>query len=204
MRHPISLIMLTLSTLLLVGCNGRVVTSGNYTLESGKTLRGDLTIFSGDATLEEGSRVTGDVFMTSGNLDANGEIDGDIFFTSGNVDLGPEAVVLGDILATSGDVRRAEGARVEGEVSTDPGNFAIPGGLIAGLMGTFCALPLVFLALLIALIVIFARRRPTPAPQTATPAAPTQKLQQLQEMLARDLITEAEFEAKKADILARM
>jgi hypothetical protein len=116
MRHWISLILLGLSVLLVAGCRGRIVTSDDYTLESGNTLRGGLTVFSGDVTLEEGSHVTGNVYMTSGNLVANGEIDGDIFLTSGNVELGSEAVVHGHILTTSGDIRRAEGSRV----ATDP------------------------------------------------------------------------------------
>jgi hypothetical protein len=116
MRHRISLILLGLSVLLVAGCSGRSVTSDDYTLESGQTLRGDLTVFSGDVTLEQGSHVTGNVYMTSGDLVANGEIDGDIFLTSGNVALGYEAVVHGHILTTSGDIHRAEGSRV----ATDP------------------------------------------------------------------------------------
>ena len=208
MRHPITLIVLTLSVLLVAGCSGRVVTSGDYTLEGGKTLDGDLTIFSGDATLEEGSEVSGDIFMTSGNLDANGEVNGDIFLTSGNVDLGPKAVVHGDILATSGNLHRAEGSRVEGEVAMEATSFPIGSGVIVGLLGSVCAVPLFFFAMLIALIVIFARRRPASMTETATTAAattaPAQKLGQLQEMLRSGLITEADFENKKAEILSSM
>ena len=43
MRHLISLKLLGLSVLLVAGCSGRIVTSDDYTLESGQTLRGDLT-----------------------------------------------------------------------------------------------------------------------------------------------------------------
>ena len=168
MKRSITLIMLVLSVLLIAGCSGRIVTSGDYTLESGKTLEGDLTIFSGDATLEERSEVTGDIFMTSGNLDAYGEVNGDIFFTSGNVDLGPKAVVHGDIVATSGNLHRAEGSQVKGEVAMEATNFPIGGGVIAGVIGSVCAVPLFFFAMLIALIVIFARRRPAPMTETGT------------------------------------
>lgn len=203
MRHPVTLILLILSGLLVAGCSGRIVTSGDYTLESGETLRGDLTLFSGDATLEEGSQVSGDIFMTSGNLDAYGEVNGDIFFTSGNVELGPEAVVHGDILATSGNLHRAEGSRVDGEVVTEPTTFPISSRLIAGLLGSFCVLPLVVIAVLIALLITFARRRSAPLTEPATVAtAPAQKLGQLQEMLEGGLITESDFEKKKAEILS--
>lgn len=171
MRHPITLILLTLSVLMVAGCSGRVVASGDYVLESSETLCGNLIVFSGDATLEEESRITGSVFMTSGDLNANGDVDGGIFLTSGNVALGPEAVVHGDIWATSGNVQRAEGARVEGRMSTDHNSFPIGGGFIAGIIGTFCALPLVFLIVLISLIVIVVRRRPAQVTGTAASSA---------------------------------
>jgi len=203
MKTFITMTIVALSLLLVAGCGGRIVTSGDYVLESGKTLSGDLTVFSGDVVLEEESQVTGDIFMTSGNLDANGEIDGDIFFTSGDVDLGPEAVVHGDILATSGNVHRAEGSRVDGEVVINPTRFPIGSGAIAGVLGSFCALPLVFVALLIMLIMTFTRRRSVPRAE-ATTAAPARKLQQLRQMLEKGLITEADFENKKAEILSTM
>ena len=74
---PISLLFLLLTT----GCM-TVSTSGDYTLRSGETLRGNFVMTSGETTLEEGSRITGDVFMTSGTLNVEGQVDGDIVFSS--------------------------------------------------------------------------------------------------------------------------
>jgi hypothetical protein len=177
MKRTLTLVLLGLFALLVSGC-ATVSTSGNYVLESGKTLRGDLMITSGLATLEEGSRVTGSVIMTSGVLNANGEIDGDIVLTSGNVNLGPEAVVHGDIRGTSGNVSQAEGARVEGRVSTNVSNFSIGRGFFARLFGLCCVLPLFIAGVLIVLVVLLTRRRPAAEPassalvQSEPPAAP--------------------------------
>ncbi len=121
------------------------------------------------------------------------------------MDLGPKSVVHGDIMATSGNLHRAEGSQVKGEVAMEATSFPIGRGVIAGLLGSVCAVPLFFFAMLIALIVIFVRRRPAPMAEPATTAvAPAQKLQQLQRMLEGDLITEADFENKKAEILSSM
>lgn len=219
MKRTLTLVLLALFALLASGC-ATVSTSGNYLLESGKTLRGDLMITSGQATLEEGSRVTGSVIMTSGVLNANGEIDGDIVLTSGRVNLGPEAIVHGDIRGTSGNVSQAEGARVEGRVSTNVSSFNIGRGFFARLFAICCVLPLFIAGVLIVLVVLLTRRRPAAEPassaliQSETPAAPApapaasedakQKLTQLKEMLDEGLITEAEYEAKKAEILSGM
>jgi cytoskeletal protein CcmA (bactofilin family) len=186
----------------LSGCVGRVVTSGDYTLRSGETLRGDLLITSGNITLEEDSRVSGIVFMTSGNLDIDGQIGGDVLMTSGNVTLGPDAVVRGDILGTSGNVRRAEGARVDGQVSTNGSGFNVVGGYFTGLLAQTCGLPLVLLGTLIYLLAGRGRGRPAARPEPSGDAA--QKLAQLKAMVDEGLINEAEYEAKKSDILARM
>lgn len=207
MKRTITLVLLVLVAVLASGCVAQVVTSGSYTLRSGETLRGDLVVFSGHVTLEEGSRVTGSVIMTSGDLyvEADAQIEGNVVMTSGDVYLRPGVVVHGDVIGTSGDVHRAEGARVEGQVSTDASSFSVSGGFIAELIGTYCVLPVVVIGALFYLLVGFGRRRPAaPAQAPAASEDPTQKLKQLQEMLDSGLITEADYEAKKAEILSRM
>jgi cytoskeletal protein CcmA (bactofilin family) len=207
MKRRLTLIILILFALLASGCVAQVVTSGNYTLRSGETLRGDLVVFSGQVTLEEGSRVTGSVIMTSGDLyvEADAQIEGNVAMTSGDVYLRPGAVVRGDVIGTSGDVHRAEGARVEGQVSTDASGFSVSGAFIADLIGTYCVLPVVVIGVLFYLLASLGRRRPAVVEQgPAVSEDPTQKLKQLQEMMERGLITEADYEAKKAEILSRM
>jgi cytoskeletal protein CcmA (bactofilin family) len=191
-------------TLFAAGC-ATVSTSGNYTLQSGKTLRGNLVVTSGNATLEEASRVTGDVFITSGNLEVNGEVGGNILVTSGNILLGPSAIVKGNITATSGNINQADGAQVKGNISTNQSTFTIGGGFFARLFGVVCLFPLLLMGGLIFLLVVLTRRQPTAVSEKPVPSAiASQKLMDLQEMLAEDLITEAEYEAKKAEILATM
>jgi hypothetical protein len=170
-------------------------------------VRGDLVITSGNATLEEGSRVTGDVVMMSGNLYADGEVDGDILITSGNIELGPNANVHGDIKGTSGNVTRADGARVGGQVSTSQSGFSVGYSFFARFLLCCCVLPPLAIVLFFVLIVAVLRRRPAPATPFPAPAEadePSQKLRQLKAMLDDDLITEEEYEAKRAEILANM
>lgn len=204
MKRLYPIIFLVIVVFLTVGC-ATVSTSGNYTLQSGKTLRGNLVVTSGNATLGEDSRVTGDVFITSGNLEANGEVDGDILVTSGNVTLGPEALVKGSITATSGNINQAEGAQVQGQIATNQSTFTIGGGFIARLFGLFCLLPLLLIIGMIFMVAASLRKNPTAV--SAKPAVnitATEKLKQLKQLLDEGLVTEAEYEAKKAETLANM
>ncbi len=97
--------------------DGRVVLGGNFVLESGEVLDGDLAVIGGQATLEAGSRVQGSVFLVGGNLSALGEITGDMAVVGGNANLGPSAVVGGDLLTLGGNVNRS-GAQIQGEIIT--------------------------------------------------------------------------------------
>lgn len=206
MKRSIRFVLLVLIAGLVAAC-GTISTHGDYTLESGQTVRGDLMITSGNATLEEGSRVTGNVFMTSGDLYADGEVDGDILLTSGDIELGPNAYVHGDVKGTSGRVTQADGARVGGQVSTRQSSFSVGFPLFSRFLLLCCLLPLVVIVAIIVLIVALVRRRPAPAAPVQPPAAaddPSQKLRQLKAMLDDGLIAEEEYEAKRAEILANM
>jgi len=167
MKRTITLVLLTLFVVLTSGCVVKTVYSGEFTLQSGETLRGDLVIFSGDVTLEENSRVIGDVFMSSGKLYANGEIDGNIVMASGDIYLGPKSVVHGDIKNTSGNVHRKEGSRIERQALTT--------GSTIGNIGKYCALPAACLVFLGAgLILVTLRwRRAVVEPPGAEPAGST-------------------------------
>ena len=97
--------------------DGRVVLGGNFVLENGEVLDGDLGVIGGQATLEAGSRVQGSVFLVGGNLVAYGEVTGDMAIIGGNANLSPSAVVGGDLITFGGNVNRS-GALIEGEVIT--------------------------------------------------------------------------------------
>jgi len=198
-RH---LLILSLIAFLSAGCM-TISTNGDYTLNSGRTLRGDLIMTSGETTLEEGSRITGDVIMTSGTLNVDGQVDGNIFYSSAkSINLGSHSVVGGDIKGTSGDVYRSEGARVDGEISGDH-TFTLDAGFFARIFALLCGIPL---ALIGGLVYLFSFRRkkgngintePTDFGTLDVPA----KLKQLKQMKEEGLISEADYEAKKTDIL---
>jgi tRNA A-37 threonylcarbamoyl transferase component Bud32 len=170
MKRTITFILLGFFALLASGCAAKTVYSGEFTLQSEETLRGDLVIYSGDVTLEEGSRVTGNVLMSSGNLYANGEIDGNIVMTSGDIYLGSKSVVHGDINNTSGDVHRTEGSRIERQALTTA-------GATAGFISKYCVLPVLFVVFLgVGLYLWNALKRKRPSivgPPEATPADST-------------------------------
>jgi hypothetical protein len=103
--------------------DGRVVLGGEFVLESGETLDGDLAIVGGSATLMADSTVTGSVFLVGGNLVVEGTISGDLAIVGGNARLGPAAVVGGDLLTFGGNVNRNGGTIMGDTVSGEELNF---------------------------------------------------------------------------------
>lgn len=197
------LIMFVLIAVLSTGCM-TVSTSGKYTLQNDRMLRGDLIITSGEATLEEDSRVTGNVIMTSGRLYVEGEIDGNILYASTEgINLGPNSVVDGDIIGTSGDVFRADGSWVGGQVSTDD-TFTLGAEFFAKAFGFLCGIPVAIGGSIIYLI--SSRRNQqaiaNPHADAAAPRDISGKLMQLKEMQEEGLISAEDYEVKKAAVLA--
>jgi hypothetical protein len=100
------------------------VFGGDYTLESGETLREGLVVFGGSATIEQGATVNGDVVIMGGSLTSDGLIEGSVLIMGGQAELGETAVVKGDLSTLGGTLNRAPGATVEGEVVGEiPGVF---------------------------------------------------------------------------------
>lgn len=95
---------------------GKVVLGGQFTLETGRRIDGDLAVIGGQAVIEEGAIVDGDAVVMGGMLEVSGKIDGDIAIFGGQVDLRNTAVVAGDVVALGGSVTRAPGAEVSGEI----------------------------------------------------------------------------------------
>jgi hypothetical protein len=208
---------LMLMAVLLAGC---VATSfeGNYVVQAGQIHRGTIVATSGAVTLEEGSRVTGSVILTSGALmmGRDSRIDGDAVLTSGTVTMAEGSVIHGDLITSSSEVpiNMAPGATVEGQVTTNIAPWAVSTGVIGLLL--LCCLPLLVMVGLFLLLGIgvgrSSRRKPEVAATPASVAAPVasatgdaqQKLKQLKAMLDDGLISEADYESKKAEILAKM
>lgn len=195
-------LIIPILALFVTGCM-TISTNGDYTLHSGRTLKGDLIMTSGETTLEEGSRVTGNVIMTSGTLNVDGKVDGDIIYSSAkSINLGPRSVVGGDIKGTSGDVYRAKGSQVGGEIGNDQ-TFTLGADFFTRVFGFLCGVPL---ALIGSVVYLFSNRRRNTAGTSAksvdsgTRDIPA-KLKQLKQMHEDGLINNDDFEAKKADVL---
>lgn len=223
MNHKRTIIFLLLGAFMLTGCMSASF-SGNYVVQAGDTLRGNLFVTSGSVMLEEGSRVTGTIILTSGalHIGPDAEVGGDVVLTSGALYMAEGSVVEGDVILSSNDiqVQQDPGSTIEGVITYNIAPFAVT--FIAKGIVLFCVLPLVLLVVLILLLGMLlgrsSRKRapagvapastiaapPAPAPAPAVPEDAQARLQQLKSMLDQGLISEADYEAKKADILARM
>ena len=203
--------LIVVSALLLTGCMSASF-SGNYVLKEGKTLRGNLFVTSGSVTLAENSRVTGTIMLTSGELSIgkNAQVGGNVVLTSGDVYMAEGSVIHGDLILSSSDigVHQAPGATIEGNTTTDIAPFAI--GLLTKGFLLYCVLPIGLLFLIILALGTWLGRQSkkkaqvVQAPAPAIPEDAQTKLQNLKKMLDEGLITQTDYEAKKADILAKM
>jgi cytoskeletal protein CcmA (bactofilin family) len=215
MKHRLTITIILLGALLLTGCMSASF-SGNYVVQSGDTLRGNLFVTSGSVMLEEGSKVTGTIILTSGalHIGPNAEVGGDVVLTSGALYMAEGAVVKGDVILSSEDIeiQQDPGSTIEGVITYNIVPFAVT--FIAKGIFLFCVLPLVLLITLILLLGIWlgrsSKKRSQVVKAQATTPAPAMtedaqsKLQQLKSLLDQGLISEADYEAKKADILAKM
>ena len=95
---------------------GQVVFGGDFTLESGQVLEGDLVIFGGSADLKAGSLVEGNLFLMGGSAEIAGQVKGDLVLLGGNADLGPKASIGGDAVTLGGKLDRAPGSTIGGDI----------------------------------------------------------------------------------------
>ena len=211
MRHKLTIIVYLLAAFLLTGC-ATTSFSGDYVLSSGQTLRGNLYATSGSVTLEENSRVTGTILLTSGDLhiQKNAQVGRDVALTSGALYMADGAVVHGDVVLASQDteVYQDPGAQVEGSITYNIASFLI--SFITKRIFLYCVLPLVILIAVIILVSVWLGRASKQKPVVVQAPAPVvtenvqQKLQQLKSMLDEGLITETDYESKKADLLSKL
>jgi len=181
-------------------------------VKSGQTLRGNLFVTEGIVALEENSRVTGTIMLTSGELHIgkNAQVGGDVALTSGSLYMAEGSVVHGDVILASQDieVHQSPGAQVEGTITYNIAPFAIS-IVVKGFL-LYCVLPI---GLLIAVILLLGlwlgkaskkKAQAVQAPATVVTDDVQQKLATLKSILEQGLITGTDYEAKKADILAKM
>jgi hypothetical protein len=211
MKNKCSIIGLILAAVMLTSCMSTSF-SGNYVLGAGKTLRGNLFVTSGMVTLEENSKVTGTILLTSGvlRINNNAQVGGDVVLTSGDVYLAEGSVIHGDLILSSGEegLHQSPGATVEGSTSSNIAPFV--GSVLTKGILLYCILPIGLLIIIILGLGTWLGRQSKKKPEVVQVAAPAAvedaqtKLQNLKKMLDEGLITETDYETKKADILAKM
>jgi cytoskeletal protein CcmA (bactofilin family) len=211
MKHKWTFIILVLAALSLTGCLSTSF-SGDYTVKSGTTLQGDLFVTEGIVTLEQNSRVTGTIMLTSGQLriGRNAQVSGNVVLTSGDVYMADGAVVHGDVILSSegSSVIQAPTSRIEGRITHDIAPYAISTTVKIVLL--CCVLPIVILVILFLVLGVWLCRITRRKPQVVQAPAPVatedvqQKLEKLKSLLDQGLISQTDYEAKKADILSKM
>ena len=95
----------------------KLITGGNFTLESGDVLNENLTVIGGNVTLESGSTVNGDISLTAGIMEIAGKVNGDVVVTSASLSLLSGAEVNGNITLAASILDRAEDAVVTGDIT---------------------------------------------------------------------------------------
>ncbi|MGB9871079.1 MAG: bactofilin family protein [Anaerolineae bacterium] len=93
---------------------------GDYTLQSGQTLHGDLIVFGGDVRIEADSRVEGSVVAWGGDVEIAGTVERDVVAFGGDVLLRRTARIEGGLVAMGGRVEREAGAVVRGQQLVNP------------------------------------------------------------------------------------
>ncbi len=108
----------------------RTIFGETYTLESGRTLNGDLNVIGGIVNIKEDATVNGNVVVIGGLVTIDGTVTGDLTALGGTVNLEENALVQGDLVSPASYVNRDPGAVVQGdriEGWTGPlRNFGIP------------------------------------------------------------------------------
>lgn len=96
-----------------------VVFGRDFTLNSGRTISGDLVLLGGSLTMQEDSLVTGQVVVFGGDANIFGHVQGDLVVVGGSLQLDDAAVVDGDLVVPTGLVDIAQGALVGGTIIDD-------------------------------------------------------------------------------------
>jgi hypothetical protein len=99
-------------------CNeAETVFGGDYTLEGGETLEGNLVVMGGSVIIEEEATVECAVVVVGGSVDIAGHVGEDVAIIGGSVDLRSTAVVDGELTILGGAQSQEEGAEVKGGTS---------------------------------------------------------------------------------------
>jgi len=93
---------------------------GDFTLQSGQTMAGDLIVFGGDVRIEADSQLEGSLLAWGGDVEIAGTVEKDVVAMGGDVLLRKTARIYGGLVALGGTVEREVGAQVRGQQLVNP------------------------------------------------------------------------------------
>jgi len=93
---------------------------GDFTLQSGQTMAGDLIVFGGDVRIEADSQLEGSLLAWGGDVEIAGTVEKDVVAMGGDVLLRKTARIYGGLVALGGTVDREVGAQVRGQQLVNP------------------------------------------------------------------------------------
>lgn len=96
-----------------------VVFGRDFTLQTGRTITGDLVVIGGSLTMEEDSVVTGQAVVIGGNANILGHVRGDLVVVGGSIVMDASAIVNGDLVVPAGQVDIDPAALVSGTIVDD-------------------------------------------------------------------------------------
>ena len=106
--------------------DGKLVIGEVYTLESGKTIQGDVAVVGSSFTIEKGAVVNGDISLIGSTAEISGEVNGSIFAVGGSTTLSSTAMINGDINQMFHDLELVPGVSVSGDINTYSNPFSFP------------------------------------------------------------------------------
>ncbi|MCW5886795.1 MAG: hypothetical protein KIT07_01565 [Anaerolineales bacterium] len=96
-----------------------VVFGRDFTLETGRTITGDLVVIGGSLTMEKDSEVTGQAVVIGGSANILGHVRGDLVVVGGSIVMDAAAIVGGDLVVPAGQVDIDPAAQVSGTIVDD-------------------------------------------------------------------------------------
>ncbi len=98
----------------------RILPGEDFILKDGETERGDVVVLGGSAEIEDGAVLEGDLAVFAGDVEIGGTVQGNVAVIGGDVDALGTAHIEGDCVVMGGEFDIGEGARIDGEVVTNP------------------------------------------------------------------------------------
>jgi hypothetical protein len=98
----------------------RIITGDDFVLDDGEREDGNVVVLGGSVEIREGAVLDGDLSVTGGDVEIGGRIMGNVIVLGGDVDVLEGAYIEGDCVLVGGDVSIAEGARIDGDLVTNP------------------------------------------------------------------------------------